>query len=267
MKPTLLAATLLSTGLAATGARAAASAEATLGNITFDVLDLNAHDGAPAGFSIINGTDSGSGTSISVSVLDTLLGDAESSSFNSRSYLRQHQSSAAASGISATATVDRNSLSSTASAQGYGSAFSSISTYVGMLVLDPFTILTVSADASVFAASGGLGDWDWAENGYASAGLSLSGPDSAGGSGSQYASSTRGLWAQGGETAADSGKLFVSLVNATESFMYGYFSASVSSNAVGVAASPLPVPEPGSYALMMAGLGVLGLIVRRRLSA
>jgi hypothetical protein len=51
----------------------------------------------------------------------------------------------------------------------------------------------------------------------------------------------------------------VTFANLTNAVMSGEFSASVSAGTT-VAA----VPEPGSYAMFLAGLGLMGLVARRR---
>ena len=52
--------------------------------------------------------------------------------------------------------------------------------------------------------------------------------------------------------------LSVSMTNSTASAMTGYFDAGVSIYAVSA------VPEPGTYAMLLAGLAAIGFIARRR---
>ena len=44
----------------------------------------------------------------------------------------------------------------------------------------------------------------------------------------------------------------------------GSFNGSVALTATPIAPPPLPIPEPETYAMMLAGLGALGFLARRR---
>ena len=122
-----------------------------------------------------------------------------------------------------------------------------------------YAVATVSGSAQ--AGNNAYNHRDYA---YASANIGISGPGS---SGNGYQQSSDGI---GMETVAypgdgrrsfnDSKTLGASFVNLTGGDLSGYMSANADASGFSAAV----VPEPDTYAMMLAGLGLLGFVARRR---
>lgn len=133
---------------------------------------------------------------------------------------------------SAEATADANKLHAES---GYGSeaGFNRGANFA----LSPMTLVIFRANATVFASSSAI----------AFAALYIQGPG-ANGTGWQYSSSEF--------YGTNSGTLTTSFLNMTNDNMFGDIGLYGSASA--------PVPEPENYALMLAGLGLVGWMARRR---
>jgi hypothetical protein len=178
-------------------------------------------------------------------------------------------------------TYDPNFFNYSQPYASFGASVQAPSFFSGSFSLSPFTVAVFSATVTVQATAteGGTitypwGFTSWQGNGAgASASLNVSGPAAGGGSGGQNSSDGRsvfvnsfydswsGQWTNG--SAMDSGFVGVSFANLTDAAMAGAFRAevSVSGSAYG---STAPIPEPGTWAMMLAGLAVAGGIARRR---
>lgn len=150
-------------------------------------------------------------------------------------------------------------------------------------VLSPNTIAIFSAQASVTAAANEGGvystlNWDntvfttyYGNAANASAYLYVNGPAPGGGNGSQSANDSRytnanSYWdgsAWVNAAGADAGAIGVSFANLTGADMQGNFYIAVNSWTYAYG-NTVPVPEPGTWALLLAGLGVVGRMASRR---
>ena len=117
------------------------------------------------------------------------------------------------------------------------------------------TLALISVSGSYAVSTDGPEDYA-----YAYVGLNTWGPGATGvGEQENYSGIGSYLESLGQAPDAQSGIMSVTFANLTNAVMSGEFSASVSAGTT-VAA----VPEPGSYAMFLAGLGLMGLVARRR---
>ncbi len=149
-------------------------------------------------------------------------------------------------------------------------------------LLSANTVAVFGAQASVSASAVGGGsvyyDSDWWQHSGNGAGaavqLVVSGPSASGGDGTQYSSANHSVnaysqwdWYYGSGwidmSVASAGSVAASFLNMTNFDMQGNLSIRVSSHAY-AHGDVLPVPEPGSWALMLGGTVMLGAWVRRR---
>ena len=118
-----------------------------------------------------------------------------------------------------------------------------------------FSAFAIVGAAATIGSEGG--DFESAS---AAASLSASGPGP-GGSGSQFSSDIRFVSISFPGSTATADLVNVSFANLTGSDMVGEMSREASANGSGFSSV---VPEPETYALMLAGLGLLAFMVRRR---
>lgn len=270
--------------LATTTASASAAnsfASATLGPITMTLYDLNPLDGIQSSLTFA-ANPPGVGTTAYSSISQSTTGLNQSLSNTSTTPWGDISASKSASLVSAHASVSGAAQPSaingvTLSASGSATNtvsnsvnFSSYTAWVnapnskGEFTLSANTLVVFTADYTTSASLNGAPSdyyYNWA---YASAGLSVSGTGAAG-IGDQSSSALRDAsvhalfqpW-----ISSESGTMTVSFLNMTGGTLNGLLAASV--HVSGEAYSVAAIPEPESYAMMLAGLGFMGMIARRR---
>lgn len=304
MRKTSLALACASLGLVGT-VHAASSASASVGGLTFQVIDLNPFDGVDAAFSFV-ATAVGS-TNLQVSATDNGESDSASKS-RSQAFYTKTLSTEDLANATATASVAQYAVSATGSATGINTSFNAqagtSSGYYygssGILSLSANSLLIVSAEASVSAkathADCGYyycGSNDWANS---SASFSLnysyaSGPintsynfnDSVSTSASAYAGYYNYVYNPetgwydsvyvNGSDADNSVNRTFTAVFTNSSATTQFAGLSMSANVYGYGSSAFPqllsaptaaVPEASAITMALAGLGMGGLIYRRR---
>jgi hypothetical protein len=255
-------------------AHAVATGTAEIGNLRITLYDLNPNDGIAPGFSFLPGAISIVAAGVDDYANAQFLFDRADgvASFDPVAVQSTSPLGDARASVTGDGSAEGVVATAQARAQGFGG---NVDTWVqaealpvlGGFSLTPWTAVRFEADTVVTATTTvGCDDrcW-WYEVMYASAslGVEVDGPvreqhiayrDAQ----ARYAPLGNGVF--GGETVDNSGLLGLTFANASalETQANFYMSAFVSG------ASPFPVPEPGTWALMLAGLGTFGLIASRR---
>lgn len=307
MRKISLALACASLGLVGT-VHAASSASATVGGLTFQVIDLNPFDGIDAAYSFV--ASAPGSTTLQVSANDN--GDTDGASKSrSLAFYTKTLSTEDLANASATASVSQYAVSASGSATGQSTSFNaqantSASNYYyssnGILSLSANSLLIVTAEASVNAKATNSesgcyycgNDWSTAS---ASFGLSYnysSGPVYASYSFSDSVSTSAQAYSGyynyvynpstgwydyvyvNGSDADNSTTRKFSAVFTNSSATTQFANLSMSASAYGYGSSPFPqlvsvpaaaVPEADAVAMALAGLGVAGLMYRRRRTA
>lgn len=277
---TALAALLVMAG----SAQAASTASASITNISFMLIDTNLNDGIDASITFNDVYNYGYGTyvySASQSYVNTLYETDSDYNYGTfqNAFLQPNAASAATSYAGADVETTESSIVMSASAdvidadpQAYNYAYANANAqpywYNNSFTLSANTILVVSG---TFALAVGVEDIA-VQNGYydsASASYSISGylnnnPDGV----YQSFSANRSVYAYNyayyGYPLQDeaSGQFYGTLFNGSGESLEGTFSLSANVNVNDY--SVTPVPEAGSVALALAGLGVVGVAASRR---
>lgn len=307
MRKSSLALACASLGLVGT-VHAASSASATVGGLSFQVIDLNPFDGVDAAFSFV-ASASGS-TSLQVSANDNGETDSASKS-RSQAFYTKTLNTEDLTNASATASVSQYAVSASGSATGPSTSFNgqaqtSGNYYYGsngILSLSANSLLIVTAEASVNAKATNAysgcyycGSNDWA-GASATFGLSYnysSGPvytsynfnDSVSTGAQAYSGYYNYVYNPStgwydyvyvnGSDADNSATRKFTAVFTNSSAATQFASLSMSASVYGYGSSPFPqlvsvpaaaVPEADAVAMALAGLGVAGLMYRRRRTA
>lgn len=230
----------------------AADAQASFTNFSIQLIDLNFFDGvAPSLTWSLDSTWTSLGhasdTSPAVSWSDSRTG-----LFNG---LASMSNGSAHSGATASVTYaggaplfTGSGLLTNGHAESPGAYFDASALAYGNFVLSPFTIAYFFANGAVSTAA--------AAGESASAQMAMTVWGSSGGA-AQSSSAT--LHSPSSNSSASS-PLFASFANLTNSPLGGYFQASASVSGV------VPVPEAETYAMLLAGLGLVAGMARRRRS-
>ncbi|NTV72039.1 MAG: PEP-CTERM sorting domain-containing protein [Azonexaceae bacterium] len=273
----------------ATPAVAAVSASATISDLTIALYDLNPLDGIAPTITWSNTSyDYNYGTSTSASAFGSY---GASNTYNYAPIGQANSSAASILNAAANASISASTSAGTPSGQysasgsasatdlysskGFNAAAQSGTFGSSVFSLSANTAVIFQANASTHATASVGYDFLSGQNEYVSAQafLNVSGPG-ASGNGSQSSSDSISssiqnyYWGNGFPANAQSlASLAGSFVNSSKGSLTGSFQLGVNvsgSTNVVAAAAVAAVPEPESYAMFLAGLGLIGAVARRR---
>ncbi|MEQ1600903.1 MAG: PEP-CTERM sorting domain-containing protein [Methylophilaceae bacterium] len=267
MKQFLLPALFASLFMQAAPVLADSSASATInwGSFNVQIIDLSGGTNAPV-FTWTN--QSGAANSSASSYMDG-GSDSASSSRSAPNWTKaltpnSNTENAQASGLRNTSTLSASAATQASSSDSYSwystNNASANANNAGNFSLTGYGIalISVSWNASVTGATSDLYD-------YSNANVSISGSYNDGLYSNGSANSGVNLQSYWGATSVN-GLFTLAVTNAGSGLTTGYLNANVSTNSTSpFSVAITPVPEPDVYAMLLAGLGLIGFMSRRRL--
>ena len=228
---------------ASMASHAASQSQATFNNVQFQVIDLAADDGQAAAYSFDNMHSVGWASAFEDSGRSVLEDGDLPGMFTSQ------ERTADAEGISTRYAISPDSLSVFSFTSGYRARTEVGAQVRGDLSLAPHSALRVTGDLSVFV------------------GAMASTAEYAGTSLFMYFNDSTHMFVRSALAPRDGAetrlaeRISFDIDNSSDSWQTGRFILSLDTGTFGPA---VPVPEPQTYALMLAGLAVLSRIARRK---
>ncbi len=250
---TAVAATALAALAASPAAWAAASADVSMGTVTITLIDLNLGDGVAPAITFFNETSyshagaNGAGDS-----------DFAAGFYQPTSAAIANGTGSASGATDATGASGMSMLSGAGNAQGEGQFWASfeVTPWTGVIMTTTMAgtaTTTVGYDGTNSESAGAYGViqlYIYTDDGYENHSASRSTYAGAFWDGSQYT----------GESNSFSSNVRLSYANLSDDVVTGSYYAYM----YGYVNSTIPVPEPGTYGLLLAGLAGVGVAVRRR---
>lgn len=246
---------------AAPSAWAAANASASIGTVTITLIDLDLDDDIAPSMTFSDATSH----SVAQLIGEVLVSD-EADGF----YQPTSAMAGGALGEMAAATGAGGALAAVqvagSNAVGTDTSGSARGFFLGSFSLTPRTRVTLSTTVELSALTTvGYDGYSIFESGAADGSIELGISQGTGfQSYGEFRYATASYAWDGvhyvGETDSFNGELSLTYSNLSDNFVSGYYQAQANA----VATSAIPVPEPGTYAMLLAGLAGIGIMVRRR---